>query len=70
LPAIAAAVIGGTSLSGGRGSLLGTVAGVLIIGIMVNSLDLLNISPFYQGLIQGTIIIGAVAIDAVANRRR
>lgn len=70
LTAIAAAVIGGTSLSGGRGSLLGTVAGVLIIGIMVNSLDLLNISPFYQGLIQGTIIIGAVAIDAVANRRR
>jgi len=70
LTAIAAAVIGGTSLSGGRGSLLGTVAGVLIIGIMVNSLDLLNISPFYQGLIQGTIIIGAVAIDAIANRRR
>ena len=70
LTAIAAAVIGGTSLSGGRGSLLGTVAGVLIIGIMVNSLDLLNISPFYQGLIQGTIIIAAVAIDAVANRRR
>ncbi|MGD0472847.1 MAG: ABC transporter permease [Candidatus Velthaea sp.] len=70
LTAIAAAVIGGTSLSGGRGSLLGTLAGVLIIGIMVNSLDLLNISPFYQGLIQGTIIIGAVAIDALANRRR
>jgi ribose/xylose/arabinose/galactoside ABC-type transport system permease subunit len=70
LTAIAAAVIGGTSLSGGRGSLLGTVAGVLIIGIMVNSLDLLNISPFYQGLIQGTIIIGAVAIDAIVNRRR
>lgn len=70
LTAIAAAVIGGTSLSGGRGSLLGTVAGVLIIGIMVNSLDLLNISPFYQGLIQGTIIIGAVSIDAIANRRR
>jgi len=70
LTAIAAAVIGGTSLSGGRGSLFGTVAGVLIIGIMVNSLDLLNVSPFYQGLIQGTIIIGAVAIDAVANRRR
>ncbi len=70
LTAIAAAVIGGTSLSGGRGTLLGTVAGVLIIGIMVNSLDLLNISPFYQGLIQGTIIIGAVAIDAVVNRRR
>jgi putative xylitol transport system permease protein len=70
LTAIAAAVIGGTSLSGGRGSLLGTVAGVLIIGIMVNSLDLLNISPFYQGLIQGTIIIGAVAIDALVNRRR
>ena len=70
LTAIAAAVIGGTSLSGGRGSLLGTVAGVLIIGIMVNSLDLLNISPFYQGLIQGTIIIGAVSIDAIVNRRR
>jgi ribose/xylose/arabinose/galactoside ABC-type transport system permease subunit len=70
LTAIAAAVIGGTSLSGGRGSLAGTFAGVLIIGIMVNSLDLLNISPFYQGLIQGSIIIGAVAIDAVANRRR
>ena len=70
LTAIAAAVIGGTSLSGGRGSLLGTVAGVLIIGIMINSLDLLNISPFFQGLIQGTIIIAAVAIDTIANRRR
>lgn len=70
LTAIAAAVIGGTSLSGGRGSLAGTFAGVLIIGIMVNSLDLLNISPFYQGLIQGSIIIGAVAIDSIANRRR
>ncbi len=70
LTAIAAAVIGGTSLSGGRGSLVGTIAGVLIIGIMVNSLDLLNISPFFQGSIQGAIIIGAVAIDSFANRQR
>lgn len=69
LTAIAAAVIGGTSLSGGRGTLLGTLAGVLILGIMSNGLDLLNVSPFYQGSIQGTIIIGAVAIDALVNRK-
>jgi len=68
LTAIAAAVIGGTSLSGGRGTLLGTLAGVLILGIMSNGLDLLNVSPFYQGMIQGAIIIGAVAIDGFVNR--
>jgi len=68
LTAIAAAVIGGTSLSGGRGTLLGTLAGVLILGIMSNGLDLLNVSPFYQGMIQGAIIIGAVAIDGFVHR--
>jgi len=63
LDAIAAVVIGGTSLSGGRGSILGTVLGCLIIGVLNNGLFLLNVSPFWQEVIKGLVIIAAVAID-------
>ncbi len=63
LDAIAAVVIGGTSLSGGIGSVIGTVLGALIIGVINNGLDLLNITSYYQQIIKGIIIVGAVLID-------
>jgi ribose/xylose/arabinose/galactoside ABC-type transport system permease subunit len=63
LDAIAAVVIGGTSLSGGVGKVTGTVIGALIIGVINNGLDLLNISSYYQQIIKGGIIITAVLID-------
>lgn len=63
LDSIAAVVIGGTSLSGGRGSVLGTVLGCLIIGVLNNGLFLLDVSPFWQQVVKGLVIVVAVAID-------
>jgi ribose transport system permease protein len=63
LDSIAAVVIGGTSLSGGRGSVMGTVLGCLIIGVLNNGLFLLNVSPFWQQVVKGLVILAAVAID-------
>lgn len=63
LDAIAAVVIGGTSLSGGRGTILGTVLGALIIGVLNNGLVLLDVSPFWQQVIKGMVILFAVIID-------
>lgn len=63
LDSIAAVVIGGTSLSGGRGSVGGTVLGCLIIGVLNNGLFLLNVSPFWQQVVKGGVILLAVAID-------
>lgn len=63
LDAIAAVVIGGTSLSGGQGSLVGTLFGVLIIGVINNGLDILGVSSYYQQVIKGSIIILAVLLD-------
>ena len=63
LDAIAAVVIGGTSLTGGTGSISGTVLGALLIGIINNGLDLLNVSSYYQQVIKGLIIVGAVWLD-------
>ena len=68
LNAIAAAVIGGISLAGGRGSLIGTVFGFLIIGVLDNGLNIINVSPFYQLIVKGLIIIGAVFVDSVTHR--
>ena len=68
LDSIAAVVIGGTSLSGGRGSVMGTVLGCLIIGVLNNGLFLLNVSPFWQQVVKGLVILAAVAIDK-ANAR-
>jgi len=70
LDSIAAVVIGGTSLSGGRGSVLGTVLGCLIIGVLNNGLFLLNVSPFWQQVIKGLVILLAVAIDKMNARGR
>lgn len=63
LDSIAAVVIGGTSLSGGRGSVLGTVQGAVIIGVLNNGLVLLNVSPFWQQVVKGLVILLAVIID-------
>lgn len=67
LDSIAAVVIGGTSLSGGRGSILGTVLGCLIIGVLNNGMVLLEVSAFWQPVVKGVVIIVAVAIER-ANR--
>jgi len=63
LDAIAAVVLGGTSLSGGIGSVLGTIVGALIIGILNNALNLLNVSPYFQLLAKGFVILIAVLLD-------
>jgi len=63
LDAIAAAVIGGTSLSGGVGGVGGTILGALLMGVINNGLDLLNVSSYYQQIVKGVIIIGAVWMD-------
>jgi ribose transport system permease protein len=63
LDSIAAVVIGGTSLSGGRGSIWGTVVGCLIIGVLNSGLVLLDVSPFWQQVVKGVVILVAVAID-------
>lgn len=63
LDSIAAVVIGGTSLSGGRGSIMGTVQGALIIGVLNSGLVLLNVSPFWQQIIKGLVILLAVIMD-------
>ena len=65
--AIAATVIGGTSLSGGRGRLWGTIVGAVLLGIVNNGLDLLNVSSFYQQIVKGLIILGAILIDSKRN---
>jgi inositol transport system permease protein len=68
LDAIASAVIGGTSLSGGVGTIWGTIIGALIIGVLNNGLDLLNVSAYWQTIIKGSIIVAAVIIDERKNR--
>jgi len=65
LDSIAAVVIGGTSLSGGRGSIMGTVQGALIIGVLNSGLVLLNVSPFWQQIVKGMVILLAVILDRV-----
>lgn len=69
LDAIAAVVIGGTSLSGGTGSLGGTVVGALLIGVINNGLNLLGVSSYYQQVIKGVIIVGAVLLDVSRKKQ-
>ncbi|HOP00596.1 MAG TPA: ABC transporter permease [Flexilinea sp.] len=66
--AIAAAAIGGASLAGGRGSLVGTIIGVIILGTLSNGLTLLNVQSFYQTLFVGLIILAAATIDHFSNK--
>ena len=69
LDAIAAVVVGGTSLFGGRGGVFGTLVGALIIGVINNGMNLLNVSSFYQQIVKGGVILLALLIDRLlANR--
>jgi ribose transport system permease protein len=70
LDAIAATVIGGTSLFGGRGSIIGTFFGVIIMVCIRNGLNLLGIDPYWQGTVIGTIIIAAVLLERLLNANR
>jgi ribose transport system permease protein len=63
LDVIAAVVIGGTSMAGGKGTIVGTVIGVLILGVVGNMLNLLQVSPYLQGLVKGLIIVTAVLVQ-------
>ncbi len=70
LDAITATVIGGTSFNGGVGTVWGTIVGALIISVINNGLDLLSVSPFWQMVVKGAIIVIAIIIDERKNRRR
>ena len=70
LDAIAATVIGGTSLMGGEGTLAGTLVGALIMGVLRNGLNLLGVSSFLQQIVIGGVIVGAVLVDTILKRRR
>ena len=68
LTAIAAAAIGGASLSGGRGSIVGAVIGALILSVLSNGLTLLRVSSYYQTIYTGVIIVVAILIDRFSNK--
>lgn len=68
LDSIVAVVLGGTALSGGRGGVLGTIAGVLLLALIGNILNLLGVSPFTQQVVNGVIIIAAIAIYTARRR--
>ena len=63
LDAIAATVLGGTSLSGGAGSMLGTMLGTLVIGVINNGMNMLSVPYFYQLIVKGIVILLAVWLD-------
>lgn len=69
LDAIAAVVIGGTSLAGGEGKISGTIIGALIIGVLNNGLNLMNVSPFYQSIVKGLVILIAVLLDKKSRKK-
>lgn len=64
LDAIAAVIIGGTRLTGGKGGVTGTLIGALIMGVLDNMLNLMNVSPFYQDIAKGIVILVAVLVDS------
>jgi rhamnose transport system permease protein len=68
LKVIAAVVVGGTAISGGRGSVAGTVLGVILLGAIGPALTFLGVSAYWERAIQGAIILAAVALDALRDR--
>ena len=68
LTAIAAVIVGGASLGGGRGRMAGTIVGVFLLGVVANALNLFGVSPFWQPVATGLILIVAVAIDGYSKR--
>src|SRR5258707_4870863 len=69
LDAIAAAIIGGTSLAGGRGRVLGALLGALLMGSLNNGMSLMNVPIFYQNTARGVVLLLAVALDQLSRRR-
>ena len=67
LDAIAAVVLGGTSLNGGKGKITGTIIGALIIGVLSNALNILDVSSYYQTMVKGAVILLAVLLDRKSN---
>jgi ribose transport system permease protein len=65
---IAAVVVGGTSLSGGRGSMIGTLVGAFIIAVIQNGMNLMEVESYSQKIVLGTIILGAVWADRIGRR--
>ena len=65
---IVAVVLGGTAITGGQGTILGSIVGVLIVGVLDNGLNLLGVSTFYQSIVEGAVLIFAVGIDEVFRR--
>lgn len=68
LDAVAASVIGGASLFGGEGTILGTIAGAFVMGVLRNGLNLTNVSAFWQQIVIGIVIIGAVFLDTIRRK--
>lgn len=69
LNSIAAVIIGGTNLFGGEGGVIGSLIGALIMGVLGNGMNLLNVSAFWQRVIQGAVIILVVVFDQWRRRR-
>lgn len=69
MDAIAAVVVGGTSMAGGSGKIGGTIIGALIIGVLNNGLNLMNVNSFWQDVVKGAVILLAVFIDYIRNRK-
>ncbi len=70
LDAIAMAVIGGTSLAGGRGSIIGTAIGMVILGVILSGFTFLRLDAYYQEMMKGAIIVGAVIIDTYRQKKK
>lgn len=70
LDVITGVVLGGTSLTGGRGSIFGTIIGVFIIGIITNGLNLLGVSTYYQYIIKGAVLILSIGLDGYLQKKR
>ena len=69
LNAMTAAIVGGTPLSGGEGSIPGTVLGVLLLGMVGNALNLMNVSPYWQPAVTGLILLATVSFDTLTRKR-
>jgi ribose transport system permease protein len=65
---IVAVVLGGTAITGGQGTIVGSIIGVLIVGVLDNGLNLMGVSTFYQSIVEGAVLIFAVGIDEVFRR--
>jgi ribose/xylose/arabinose/galactoside ABC-type transport system permease subunit len=70
LDVIAAVIIGGTSLMGGSGKVWGTLIGLVFLGVLVNGMTLLNISEYWQSVVRGALILGAVLLNAAPAGKR